>query len=107
MVCKERAEALVKTIPLSFLTIFYNAPFIIRVSLTRLRREPSVWIRKKYPLEPRVATVLFVVTIVFDEVRPKVLCIHTKLIIVCRRLQVVKKTARSLCLSCLMLEQKQ
>ena len=29
-------------------------------------------------------TVLFFVTIVFDEIRAKVLCIHTKLIIVCR-----------------------
>ena len=28
---------------------------------------------------------------VLDEVRPKVLCIHTKLIIVCRRLRAVKK----------------
>ena len=36
-------------------------------------------------------TVLFFVTIRFDEVRPKVLCIHMKLIIVCRRLRVVKK----------------
>ena len=29
-------------------------------------------------------TVLFFVTIVFDEIRAKVLCTHTKLIIVCR-----------------------
>ena len=36
-------------------------------------------------------TVLFFVTILFDEVRPKVLCIHMKLIIVCSRLQAVKK----------------
>ena len=36
-------------------------------------------------------TVLFFVTILFDEVRPTVLCIHTKLIIVCHRLQAVKK----------------
>ena len=36
-------------------------------------------------------TVLFFVTILFDEVRPKVLCIHMKLIIVCRRLRAVKK----------------
>ena len=35
--------------------------------------------------------VLFVVTIMFDEVRPKVLCIHTKLNIVCRRLRAVEK----------------
>ena len=47
-------------------------------------------------------TVLFFVTILFDEVRPKVLCIHTKLIIVCRlcrRLRAIKRereTARSL-----------
>ena len=43
-------------------------------------------------------TVLFFVTILFDEVRPKVLCIHTKLIIVCRRLRAIKRereTARS------------
>ena len=32
----------------------------------------------------RLATVPFFATIVFDEARPKVLCIHTKLIIVCR-----------------------
>ena len=38
-----------------------------------------------------LATVLSFVTIVLDEVRPKVMCIHTKLIIVCRTLQVVKK----------------
>ena len=36
-------------------------------------------------------TVLFFVTVLFDEVRPKVLCIHMKLIIVCHRLRVVKK----------------
>ena len=36
-------------------------------------------------------TVLFFVTIRFDEVRPKVLCIHMKLIIVCHRLRAVKK----------------
>ena len=36
-------------------------------------------------------TVLFFVTIRFDEVRPKVLCIHTKLIIVCCRLRAVKE----------------
>ena len=43
-------------------------------------------------------TVLFFVTILFDEVRPEVLCIHTKLIIVCRRLRAIKRereTARS------------
>ena len=43
-------------------------------------------------------TVLFFVTILFDEVRPKVSCIHTKLIIVCRRLRAIKRereTARS------------
>ena len=38
-----------------------------------------------------LATVLFFVTMVFDEVRPKVMCIHTTLIIVCRRLRAVKK----------------
>ena len=32
----------------------------------------------------------------FDEVRPKVLCIHTKPIIVCRRVQAVKKRQRLL-----------
>ena len=46
-------------------------------------------------------TVLFFVTILFDEVRPKVLCIHTRLIIVCRRRRAIKRerereTARSL-----------
>ena len=48
-------------------------------------------------------TVLFFVTILFDEVRPKVLRIHTKLIIVCRRRRAIKRererereTARSL-----------
>ena len=42
--------------------------------------------------------VLFFVTILFDEVRPKVLCIHTKLIIVYRRRRAVKieTAARSL-----------
>ena len=34
----------------------------------------------------------------FDEVRPKVLCIHTKLIIVCRRVQAVKKRETALSL---------
>ena len=42
--------------------------------------------------------VLFFVTILFDEVRPKVLCIHMKLIIVCSRLQAVKKRERLLVL---------
>lgn len=36
-------------------------------------------------------TVLFFVTIVLDEIRPKVKCIHPKLIMVCPRLQAVKK----------------
>ena len=49
--------------PLSFLTIVYNSPFIIRVYLG-------------------LATVLLFVTIVLDEVTPKDMCIHTKLIIV-------------------------
>ena len=49
-----------KNYSLSFLTIV--SPFIIRVSGWRL--------------------VCSVVTIVFDEVRTKILCIHTKLIIV-------------------------
>ena len=31
------------------------------------------------------------VTIVFDEVRTKILCIHTKLIVVCRRLRQQEK----------------
>ena len=43
-----------------------------------------------------MATVLFFVTIVLDEVRPKVMCIHTKMIIVCRRLRAVKKRERLL-----------
>ena len=38
-----------------------------------------------------LATVLFFVTIVLDEVRPKVMCIHTKLIIVWHTLRAVKK----------------
>ena len=38
-----------------------------------------------------LATVLFFVTIVLDEVRPKVMFIHMKLIIVCRTLRAVKK----------------
>ena len=38
-------------------------------------------------------TVLFFVTILFDEMRSKMLCIHTKLIIVCRRLRALKKRA--------------
>ena len=41
-------------------------------------------------------TVLLFVIILFDETRPKVLCIHTKLIIVCRRLRAVKKRERLL-----------
>ena len=49
--------------PLSFLTIVYNSPFIIRVYLG-------------------LATVLLFVTIMLDEVTPKDMCIHTKLIIV-------------------------
>ena len=55
-----------------------------------------------------LATVLFFVTMVFDEVRPKVMCIHTTLIIVCRRLRAVKKkeTPRSLDLLRLLQEQK-
>ena len=36
-------------------------------------------------------TGLFFVAILFDEVRTKILCIHTKLIIVRRRLQAVRK----------------
>jgi len=48
MVCKERAEALIKTIRLSFLTVVYNSPFIIRVS-------------DRLPV-----TILFFVTILFD-----------------------------------------
>ena len=46
--------------PLSFLKNVYNFPFI---NYSRLR----------------LATVLFFATIVFDEARPKVLCIHMKL----------------------------
>ena len=38
-----------------------------------------------------LTTVLFFVTIVLDEIRPKVMCIHTKLIIVWRTLRAVKK----------------
>ena len=48
--------------------------------------------------------VLFVVTIMFDEVRPKVLCIHTKLNIVCCRLRAVEKRVYLACL--LRLEQE-
>ena len=36
-----------------------------------------------YIMSLRYSTVLFFVTIVFDEVRPKALCFHTTLIIVC------------------------
>ena len=36
------------------------------------------------------------VTIVFNEVRPKVKCIHTKMIIVCSKLRAVKKRDRLL-----------
>ena len=45
---------------------------------------------------------------VFDELIPKVMCIHTTLIIVCRRLRTVKKreTPRSLDLLRLLQEQK-
>ena len=53
-------------------------------------------------------TVVFFLTILFDEVRPKVLCIHTKLIIVCRRLGAVSKErdcSYSIGLSCLLREQ--
>ena len=52
-----------KNYSLSFLTIVYNSPFIIHVYLG-------------------LATVLLFVTIVLDEVTPKDMCIHTKLIIV-------------------------
>ena len=57
----------------------------------------------------QATVLLFIVTIVLDEVRPKVMCVHAKLIIVCRRLREVKKreTARSVCLSCLLREQEQ
>ena len=42
-------------------------------------------------------TVLFFVTIPFDDIRPKVLCIHKKLIIDhCLRLQALKKKERLL-----------
>ena len=41
-------------------------------------------------------TVLFFVIILFDETRPKVLCIHTKVIIVCRALRTVEKRERLL-----------
>ena len=55
-----------------------------------------------------LATVLFFVTIVLDEVRPKVMCIHMKLIIVCRQLQAVKKERLLVVwLSCLLWEQEQ
>ena len=50
--------------PLSFLKNVYNFPFI---NYSRLR----------------LSTVLFFAIIVFDEARPKILCSHTKLIIVC------------------------
>ena len=38
-----------------------------------------------------LATGLFFMAIVFDEVRPKILCIHTKLIIICHGLRAVRK----------------
>ena len=61
-----------------------------------------------YYLLLRLGTVLFVVTIVFDEVRPKVSCIHTKVIIVCHTLRVVKKRLLVVFyLSCLLQEQRQ
>ena len=62
MVCKERAEALVN-LYVELYDNCFNSPFIIRVS-------------EAGDCSPGV---LFVVTIMFDEVRPKVLCIHTKL----------------------------
>ena len=61
VVKRELKFRLVNTMdPLSFLKNVYNFPFI---NYSRLR----------------LATVLFFATIVFDEARPKVLCIHTKL----------------------------
>ena len=84
MVCKERAEALAKFIVELYDNCF-NSLFIIRVS----------------EAGNCSAGVLFFVTIMFDEVRPKVLCIHTKLITVCHRMQAVED------LSCLLrLEQE-
>ena len=68
--CKERAEALVKIIRWTFWQLF-----IILLSLFASYR----------------ATVLFFVTIVFDEIRTKILCIHSKLIIACRRLWAIRK----------------
>ena len=87
MVCKERAEALVKFIVELYDSCF-NSLFIIRIS----------------EAGNCSAGVLFFVTIMFDEVRPKVSCIHTKLITVCPRLQAVEK---EFYLSCLLrLEQE-
>ena len=79
MVCKERAEALLQNHPLSF----FDNCLLFSYHYSRLT----------VPV-----TVLFFVTIMFDEVRPKVLCIHTKLIIVCRRVQAVKKSETALSL---------
>ena len=69
MVCKERAEALVKTIR----CLYFSFTFIIRVS--------------GWPVFCSSVTI----TVLDEVVREKVLCIHTKLIIVCRRLREVKK----------------
>ena len=94
---------------------------VLNVLLNGLKRESSRF-GKNYPLS--FLTIVYFLLLLFapqardcsvlcdhcawwgrDEVRPKVKCIHPKLIIVCRRLQAVKKqreTARSLCLSCLL-----
>ena len=82
MVCKERAEALIKFI-VELCDNCFNSLFIIRIS------DAGNCSRG----------VLFFVTIMFDEVRLKVLCIHTKLITVCLRLQAVQKES-FICLVC-------
>ena len=68
MVCKERAGALVKTIR----CLYFSFTFIIRVS--------------GWPVFCSSVTN----TVLDEVVREKVLCIQTKLIIVCRRLRVKK-----------------
>ena len=82
MVSKERAKALVKKLSVELFDYCLEFSFH--------------YLRLRLPV-----TVLFFVTILFHEVRPKVLCIHPKLIIVCRRLRglmVLDETKQSLTL---------
>ena len=83
---------------------------VLNVLLNGLKRESSSF-GKNYPLS--FLTIVYFLLLLFapqardcyvlcdhcawwgrDEVRPKVKCIHPKLIIICRRLQAVKKTER-------------